>query len=203
MREREDALRSMQRFAFNALGGPPWRTRLAMIGFRRPFALLNAPVPAADARVGAETVRDSLNLVMQLYPELPTPGPLRAVEARLVAERAAERMIRALRAGVPDLRDPTVHSWQNRIPLWDYHDATGAPLPLSGPESIATRRNAPDYLLVDEGWTVHVQPEAGEDQLFVALVNVRVQWLRSARPITRPGVDGPLLERVEIDTGSA
>jgi hypothetical protein len=200
MREREDALRSMRRFVFNALGGPPWRVRLAMDGrFKRPFALVSTPTPGAVQQAGPSAVRQDLPVIVQLYPALPGDGPSRATEARLLAERAAELLTQAIGVGVADLEDPTVHGYQQRIPLWDYHDAEGTPLVLDGPDSVAVQRLRPDYLWVADGWTVHVQPEASEDQLFVALANLRVQWYRSSR--LRP--QGELLQSVQIDAGPA
>lgn len=182
MREREDALRSVRRYVASALGSPPWRVRLAMDArFRRPFALVSTPVASPLTQAGPGTLREDLPIVVQLYPGMPGAGPMRATEARLLAERAGELLTQALAIGVADSVDPAVRGFTGRIPLWDYHDEAGTPLPLEGDASVATRRFTPDYLWVPDGWTVHVQPEASEDQLFVAIANLRVQWFRSSR----------------------
>lgn len=195
MREREDAIRSVRRYVSSALGSPPWRVRFEMDArFKRPFALVNPPPTGGDVTVdGVSSARQQLPLVIQAYPEEPdAKGPAGTSEARMRAERAAELITQALLVGVVDGVDPEVRGYTHRIPLWDYHDDAGEPLPLDGPQSVATRRHAPDYLWVADGWSVYVQPEASERQLFVAIANLRVQWFRS----TQLAPTGPPLETV-------
>lgn len=153
-----------------------------MQGFKRPFALVETPVRATLRRDAPETVRQTLPFTVKLWPVEPAAGPSSETEARLRAERASEQLTIGLLAGVADQADPTVRGYPGRIPLWDYHDdETGEPLPLSGPQSVATRRHSIDYLLLTDDWDVHVQPETQDGQLFVAVANLRVQWFRGSR----------------------
>jgi hypothetical protein len=197
VRSREDALRSVRRYVWSALGGMPWRVRLELDGrFKRPFVLVSSPPAGPLVPGGPGSVRQALPLLVQAYPVLPPAGPMRTTEARLRAERAGELLIQALTIGAADIADPTVRGYHGRIPLWDYTDDDGEPLPLEGEGAVATRRFYCDYLSVDDGWTVQVQPEAAERQLFVARLNLRVQWFRNAR--LRSG--DVTLQRVEIQT---
>lgn len=204
MRTNEDAIRSVRRWVASALGSPPWRVRLAMDGrFKRPFALVDTPTQRSDSQAAAATVLHDLPIQIHLYPLVPDdPVNVRASAARLIAERAGELLTTALALGVVDAADPTVRSYYGRIPLWDYTDADGNPLPLESTAadpmaSVATRRYAPDYLWVPDGWTVRVMPEASEDQLFVVVANLRVQWNRNAH-LRSPGTT---LTSVQIETG--
>lgn len=180
MRTYEDALRSVRRYVFSAMGGKPWRTRTEMDArFKRPFALVDAPTPSPMSQAGPSSMRQALPITVQLYPPPPTAGENRNTEARMLAARAGELLTQALTIGVADIEDPTVRGYFHRIPLWDYTDDLGNPLPFDGRASVATKREHCDYLLVDDGWSVHTRPEASEQQLFVAVATLRVQWYRS------------------------
>lgn len=181
MRSYEDALRSVRRFVFSAMGGEPWRVRTEMDArFKRPFALVDAPTPSPMSMAGPSSYSQALPISVQLYPVEPADGPNRNTDARMRAARAGELLNQALTFGVVDVADPTVRSQRQRIPLWDYSDDAGDPLPYDGAASVSTKREHCDYLLVDDNWTVHTRPEASEQQLFVAVANLRVQWFRSS-----------------------
>lgn len=198
MRQTEDVLRSLRRYVASAMGSPPWRVRLAMDArFQRPFAMVSAPTAVQSAGAGPSTYRDDLPFVIQLYPVEPsTAGPMRTTEAKLIALRAAEQLKQSILVGVVDQTDPTVAGAQCRIPLWDYHDEAGEPLPLEGAESIATQRFGPDFMwVVEDSVTADAKAEASQQQLFVGLVNLRVQWFRSSQ--VQSG--GTALESIQFD----
>lgn len=178
MRTREDAVRSTRRFVASALGSPPWRVRMAMDGrFRRPTALVQLPTPSGYTPGGVDTVMGEAALTLQLFPtEAAT-----ASASKMLAERAADLLSAALLLGVTDSVDPTVRGYRELIPLFDYTDEHGNPLPLEGPGGVATRRTPKDFLKVRPGWTFQTIPEAPDDQLFTAICELRVQWFRNAR----------------------
>lgn len=192
MRTREDAIRSTRRYVASVLGSPPWRVRLGMDArFKRPLAMVHTPIPSGYDHGGVDTALATLEIVVQMFP-LEGDSP---TESRMLAERAAEKFGAALLLGAPDAVDPTVRGYRELIPLWDYTDEDGEPLPLEGPDSVAVNRTERDYLKVMRGWTVQTQPEAPDDQLFVSIANLRVQWFRNARLRST----GMLLTDVEIE----
>ena len=202
MRTAEDAIRSVRRYVAAALGSPPWRVMLAAEEgrFRRPYAVVTNPTGRRTERGGAaDTELKSMPVVIHLFPPAVDDAgdPFRASEAKLVAERAAHMVEHAISVGIED-PDPStsVRGFRLLIPLWDYRDATGAWLPLEGPGSTATLRTPRDYLRVEDAWTVEVQPEQSEDQLYVVVVNLRVQWYRG----TRLPVTGKLLAAGHVHT---
>jgi hypothetical protein len=193
MRTREDAIRSTRRYIASALGSPPWRVRMDMDGrFKRPTALVQLPNPAGWTPGGVDTVRGTAAITVQLFPEIGTTSS----ESKILAERAADLLSDALLLGVPDAHDPTVVGHRELIPLWDYTDTEGNPLPLDeGPQSIATKRTPRDFLIVAPGWTFQTIAEAPDDQLYTTIGELRVQWFRNARLIS----DGPVLKEVFVD----
>lgn len=221
MRTREDVLRSMRRYvaACMAAGAKAeeskWRVRLeGDASFRRPFALVSSPVRSSVQPMGSAAARETMPIQVRLFPEQPPAGPGTGTAARLWAERAAARLELRLMVGAPDQADPDVRGYAGRIPLWDYTDADGEPLALEGPESVATRRTPRDFLELMDGWSVHVQPEGPDAQLFVGIADLRVRWWRATRPTAalvvggdglpvpeQPG--GTVLEEVYVDTEAA
>lgn len=208
MRTQADALRSVRRYVTSALGSPPWRVALSMERFKRPFAFVNDPAQGPVQMAGPSSVRQSLPVVVQLYPPLPGDGVDRAAASKIAAINAGELVNQALMVGVPDAATevlraadpelPVVRGHYRRIPLWSYEYPDGSPLPLDGDESVAWERFHCDYLWVDDGWSVQTRPEASEDHLFVAIVNLRVQWFRSSALRSA----GMTLQRVQINTES-
>lgn len=159
--------------------------------FERPAALVQLPTPAPWLPGGVDTAMGTAAMYIQLFPEIGATGS----ESKLLAERAADKIVNALLIGIPDAHDPTVRGYRERIPLWDYTDSTGKPLPTEGPRSRATKRTSKDFLIVRPGWTFQTLPMAADEQLFTAICDLRVQWFRNARLLS----DGPVLKEVRLD----
>jgi hypothetical protein len=192
MRNQEDAIRSVRRYVGSALGSPPWRVRMRMDGrFQRPTALVQDTSPAGWTAGGVETVAGGMQLSIQLFPPIASSG----TENQLLAQRAADQLSDAIIMGVVDAHDSSVRGYRELIPLWSYTDEDGDPLPLG---MRATKRTPKDFLRVMPGWSFQAIPEAPDDQLFVALGDLRVQWFRNAGLAE----DGALLQSVPIDVKS-
>lgn len=200
MRTPLDALLSVRRFVKAVLPGPPWRVMLAADTGRveRPYAIVASADGASGVREGVETVKMVLPVVVHAYP----PESLRSSASKLVSERVASALDAAIRAGMLDYADPTVRGGPQRIPLWDY--AGGLSLSLedlvddSALQDASISRLRPDYLTVSDGWKVQSMPQADTGELFVATLEMRVQWLAPMGLVQ----SGALLERVTADVRS-
>jgi hypothetical protein len=173
----EDALRSVRRYVAAALGSPPWRVLLAADPGRLevPYAVVNEPDGFTQGRNGVETDQLSMPVVVMAYPE----QGVRPSESKLAAIRVATVLQDAITYGVPDAAVPSVVGHRQMIPLWNYAPED-APLPINHQSGNASDRGAQDYVRVADGWSVRVRPEASEDELFVAVLQMRVQWFRGA-----------------------
>jgi hypothetical protein len=178
MRTQVDALLSVRRWVRSVLPGPPWRVVLAADPGRveRPYAIVATADGATGSREGPELMSMLLPIIVQAFP----PSGSRPSGSKLVSERVAAALEAAVRAGVVDYADATVRGYPQRIPLWDYEG--GATLDLDGLVNEDVLRDGPvgrlrpDYLLVQDGWKAQSLPEADEGQLYVATLEMRVQW---------------------------
>jgi hypothetical protein len=172
-----DALLSVRRWVASVLPGPPWRVLLAADPGRveRPYAIVAPADGATGQHDGPAAVRETLPLVVHAFPDVGS----RPSGSALIAQRVASALDWAVRAGVPDRGAPAVRGFKQRIPLWDYGgvnpDALDSEDALDSSAFVPTR-TPHDYLLVADGWKANVQPEADEGQLFVATLELRVQW---------------------------
>lgn len=196
MRTPLDAMLSVRRWVLGVLPAPPWTVLLAGDQGRveRPYAVVASADGATGSQEGQETVRMVLPMVVHAFP----PSVSRASNSKVIAERVAAALDAAIRAGMPDYLDPTVRGRQQRIPLWDY--GGGASLSLEELSAVdlsaaSVSRLRPDFLTVSDGWKTQAMPQADTGDLFVATLEMRVQWFAP----TGVPVGGPLLTAVNPD----
>jgi hypothetical protein len=151
-------------------------------------------VTTADGATGSTDGPESVKMVLPVVVHAFPPVGSRPSHSKLIAERVAAALDAAIRAGVPDYRDPTVRGGKQRIPLWNYEGAGGprtmAQLTSSDAidKTLNVTRYPPDYLWVADGWKAQSLPQADTGELFVATLEARVQWisptgLRSTEPV--------------------
>lgn len=179
MRTSVDALMSVRRWVRSVLPGPPWRIMLAADPGRveRPYAVVNTADGNAVTQDGVNAMRNQLPIVVHAFP----PDGSRPSASKLIAERVAAGLSRAIEAGVPDYQVPTIRTASKMIPLFDYGGVN--PEDYTSEEALdlaATVRLRPDYLLVADGWKAQSVPQADEGQMFVATLEMRVQWFSAA-----------------------
>lgn len=194
MRTQPDALLSMRRWVASILPGPPWRVLLAGDQGRvqRPYAIVAPADGATVTQDGPQVMKHLLPITVMAFPQAGS----RPSASRLLAERVAAAFDLAIRAGVSDYADAGVRGHTRLIPLWDYggvnpDDYTDE----AALDTAATFRLAPDYLRVSDGWKASSQAQADEGELFVALLEARVQWFSPAGLRS----DGKLLSTVRTD----
>lgn len=180
MRTQVDALLSVRRWVRCVLPGPPWRLLLAGDQGRveRPYAIVSSAEGATVTQEGPQLMSNALPVVVQCYP----PSGSRPSGSKLIAERVASALDLAIAAGVPDFRYPEdVRGATRLIPLWDYGGVDPDDYESEDvlDDSQPTRLR-PDYMRVSDGWKASTQPQADTGELFVATLEMRVQWFSPA-----------------------
>jgi hypothetical protein len=175
VRTSADALLSVRRWVSNVLPGPPWRVMLAGDEglVQRPYAVVSTADGVSTSHDVPNTMRNVLPIVVHAFP----PAGSRASGSKLIAERVAAALSVAVQAGVPDRRVVGLRSRSQLIPLFDYGGINAENLTSEGALSMSNPgRLRPDYLRVLDGFKAQSLPQADDGQMFVASLELRVQW---------------------------
>lgn len=177
MRTPYDALRSMHRYAFQALGDE-WEVRLegAQGTFKRPFCRVKFNTPGTIRPMGQWHKEYRRTFGILCYPALKDTEE----DAQLEAVRVESLLDVALSAGIDEASFDAARNRRhpNRIPLYDW---TGIAMNEDVVEvgNPGADRAKNDFIHVSDPVTVDSVPDPDNDYAFVVVAEVRGYWMQS------------------------